>query len=172
MATLDWVLGEYLATFAKVPTLGGITERNVPHAAAHPMRHDFTPASSGDDPLGRYLSEYAVAVVVTQGDAKPFDERADLLEPVDTIGRYRVYRTRTAASYFASGEGRVVDQRPNLIRVAGASGNEIVLRFHFMETLRCRPDCRLTRALADRDPVGFIRIENPPSAFEIYNAYD
>jgi hypothetical protein len=172
VATFDWVLGEYLATFAKVPTLGGIAERNVPHVAAHPMRHDFTPASSGDDPVARYLSEYAVAVVVTQGDAKAFDERADLLEQVTAIGRFRVYRSRGTVSYFASGHGRVVEQRPNLIRVADAGGSEIVLRFHFMETLRCRPDCRVSRALADRDSVGFIRIENPPSAFEIYNAYD
>src|SRR5205823_3351419 len=61
VVTTDWVLGEYLATFARVPTLGGIAERNVPQVAAHPLRHDFTPRRPGDDPLARYLTGYAVA---------------------------------------------------------------------------------------------------------------
>jgi len=172
VVTVDWVLGEYLATFARVPTLGGIAERNVPHAAAHPMRHDLTPAGPGDDPIARYLDEYAVAAVVTKNDAPAFDSRHDLLENIGTVGPFRVYRARRQPSYFAAGSGHIVEQRLNSIRVANAGSDAVVLRFHFMETLRCRPGCEVRRATADRDPVGFIGVANPPATFEIYNTYD
>ncbi|HEX3598232.1 MAG TPA: hypothetical protein VHU80_24160 [Polyangiaceae bacterium] len=172
VASLDWVLGEYLATFAELPTLGGIAERNVPQVAAHPLRHDLTPAHPGDDPVAAYLREYAVAAVVTKGDAAAFDGRDDLLEQVASVGPFRVYRVRRPTSYFAVGTGRVVVQRTNTLRVADAAGSEIVLRFHFMETLRCKPDCAIFRAPAERDSVGFIGVRDPPAAFEIFNAYD
>lgn len=170
VVVLDWVLGEYLATF-DVPTLGGIAERNVPHAAAHPMRHDLTKKSDDDDAIARYLDEYAVGAVVTKGDAPAFDGRPDLLDLTTRVGPFRVYRVRQASSYVAEGSGRV-EQQLNSLRVTDARGKAVVLRFHFMETLRCRPNCTVTPAAADRDPVGFIAVNAPPSSFEIYNAYE
>jgi hypothetical protein len=169
VVALDWVLGEYLATF-DVPTLGGIAERNVPHVAAHPMRHDLTRANDADDPVARYLAEYAVAAVVTKGDAPAFDARPDLLDLTTVVGPFRIYRVRHASSYVAEGSGRV-EQQLNSLRVMDARGKNVILRFHFMETLRCRPNCSVTRAAADRDPVGFVAVKEPPSTFEIYNAY-
>ena len=171
VAVLDWVLGEYLPTFAELPTLGGIAERNVPHAAAHPLRH-AEPRRPGSDPVARYLAEYAVAAVVTKGDAPAFDSRDDLLEGPLTIGPFNVYRVRRPTSLFATGSGHISVQTSNSIRVTDASGARIVLRFHFMETLRCRPNCSALRAAADQDPVGFIQIDSPPTTFEIYNAYE
>jgi len=47
-----------------------------------------------------------------------------------------------------------------------------VLRFHWLETFVCRPDCRLRREPVDADPVGFIRVEAPhPADFVIENGY-
>jgi hypothetical protein len=108
---------------------------------------------------------------VTKNDVPSFDTRGDLLESVDTVGAFSVYRVRNPTSYFAAGSGRVVEQRLDSIRVADGSGSPIVLRFHYMETLRCRPDCAIYRVAIDRDVVGFIGIRNPPAAFEIYNDY-
>lgn len=168
---LDWVLGEYLATFSGLPVLGGIPQRNVPQVAAHPMRHDLRPSGPDDDPFARYLEQYAVAAVVTNAARGPIDDRLDVLELTGTFGAYRVYSVKHAASYFAQGEGRVVAQKLNSITVSDAAGPEVVLRFHWLRTLRCRPDCTVERAPADRDSAGFLRIRNPPSRFEIYNAY-
>ena len=50
-------------------------------------------------------------------------------------------------------------------------GPEVVLRFHWMESLRCRPGCKVERFVDPADRVGFIRIPNPPPRFEIYNQY-
>lgn len=164
---LDWVLGEYLATFSGVPVVGGIPQRNVPAIAAHPLRHDFTPAAEGDDPFRRYLEEYAVGVVITNGERGPIDDRLDLLALDRVFGDHRLYRARAEPSYFERGSGIVTSQALNRVRVESASGPVIVLRFHYMKTLTCKPGCRVERADADRDPAGFLRIENPPVVFEI-----
>ena len=135
------------------------------------MRHDLTKKSDDDDALARYLEEYAVGAVVTKGDAPAFDGRPDLLDLTTRVGPFRVYRVKHASSYVAEGSGRV-EQQLNSLRVSDARGKTVVLRFHFMETLRCRPNCTVTRAAADRDPVGFVAVNAPPSSFEIYNAYE
>lgn len=171
VAAFDWVLGEYLAAFTHVPVLGGIPQRNIPQVAAHPLRHDLTPAHEGDDAFGRYLRQYAVAAVITHGPQGPVDTRLDLLEPEEGIGEYRIYRVRRDPSYFEAGSGRVAEQRLDSVSVTNASGSEVVLRFHWLETLRCRPNCTVERAAADRDLAGFLRVRNPPASFEIYNAF-
>jgi hypothetical protein len=164
---LDWVLGEYLATFSHVPIVGGIPQRNVPHVAAHPLRHDFTPNAPSDDTFSRYLESYAVGVVVVTGEHNPIEDRIDLLAADRAIGDHRVYRTRAEPSYFERGSGRVAAQSLNRIRIEDAAGPEVILRFHHWETLTCKPNCRVERADVDRDPAGFIRIANPPAIFEI-----
>jgi hypothetical protein len=172
VVAFDWVLGEYLATFTRVPILGGIPQRNVPHASAHPLRLDLYPERAGDDPIRRYVEEYAVAAVVLQGAPNAWDARRDLLQPAAAFGEYRVYRVVQTPSYFERGAGRVVLQRINSLLISDAGGPEVVLRFHWLETLRCRPNCTVEQAPAHRDAAGFIRVRTPPSAFEIYNSYD
>ncbi len=166
----EWVLGEYLTAASKLPILGGLVERNVPHVDAHLFRRH----PAGDLPgaeLAKYLELYAVGFVITSGEFGPLDHRRDLLEPAEVVEGYRIYRTRSEPSYFLAGSGRVDAQRVNRIAIKDASGSELVLRFHFMETLACRPDCRVERFEVEGDRVGFIRVPSPPPEFEIYNAY-
>lgn len=167
----DWVLAEYLTTFTELPVVGGIPQRNVPQVAAHPLRHDLAPSKGqDDDPFSRYLTQYAVEAVITSGDMGWMDARDDLLDLVASVKTHRIYRVKHAPSYFQQGEGRVVAQKLNSITIADFVGPEAVLRFHWIKTLRCRPDCAVERAAADRDLAGFLRVRNPPSHFEIYNA--
>ncbi|HVU02196.1 MAG TPA: hypothetical protein VHE30_10600 [Polyangiaceae bacterium] len=172
VAVTDWALGEWLVAFADVPILGGIPQRYVPQALAHPLRADFTPRSAGDDPVARYLSDYAVAAVVTSGPLGPFDARPDLLLPADGFGPYRIYRTTRTPSYFAVGTGSVRVQALNRIVVAKEGTGDVVLRFHHLETLRCRPNCELVEEKRPGEQASFIRVRNSPAAFEIENAYE
>lgn len=171
IASFDWVLGEYLPVFTGLPALGGIPQRNVPHVAAHPLRFDFTPTADEPDPFRRYLKEFAVSAVVTTGDLTPVDLRSDLLKHEATFGQLRLYRVLAPSGYFGSGSGAVVSQDLNTIQVAGAE-RDVILRFHFLETLRCRPDCSVQRVAAFRDGAGFIRVSSRGGGFEIYSAYD
>ncbi|HMR05334.1 MAG TPA: hypothetical protein PKA88_06140 [Polyangiaceae bacterium] len=170
VVTNDWVLGEYLVVAANVPVLGGITERNVPHVDAHLFRREKE-GNIGQQALRDYFRDYAVGFVILGGDHGPVDARRDLLEPVKNVMGYRVYRTREEPSYFAQGAGRVREQRVNHIFLQDVTGPSVVLRFHFMESLACRPDCKIERAEIPGDRVGFIRVDRPPTSFEIYNAY-
>jgi hypothetical protein len=168
---LDWALGEYLATFGDLPILGGIPQRNVPHVDAHPLRHDFSPHGPEGDPLAEYVRTYAVGAVVLNGPLGPLDARSDLWRLEATFGDQRVYRTIAEPSYVALGHATVETQSLNLIRVADAHGETLVLRFHWMETLECSPGCRVRRFETPRDRIGLIRIDSPPPRFEIRNAY-
>jgi hypothetical protein len=167
----EWVLGEYLAASTPLPILGGIVERNVPHVDAHLFRRAPHGNLEGEE-LRRYLELYAVGWVVQFGDFGPLDHRRDLLEPAEVVAGYRIYKTRIEPSYFLRGQGKIASQRLNSIQVEDARGDEVVLRFHWMETLACRPGCSMERFEVEGDRVGFIRIPQPPPSFEIVNAYD
>ena len=67
--------------------------------------------------------------------------------------------------------GRIAKQAFNRISITEAHGDDIVIRFHWMETLRCRHDCVVHRLKIPGDRVGFIRVHKPPRHFEIYNSY-
>ena len=90
---------------------------------------------------------------------------SDLIELKTTIGPHRVFRARHAADYFQRGSGRVTAGL-NRIEVTEARPHpgtqELTLRFHHMETLRCRPDCLVSRAPLAGDPAGFITVTGTP----------
>lgn len=165
-----WILGEYLAATTRLPLLGGLEQRNVWQGDAHLFRRSKDGNLPGEA-LGQFFRTYAVGWVVVTGKHGPLDYRSDVLEPVEVVAEHRVYRVREEPSYFLGGTGRVVSQALNSIKVEGANGPEVVLRFHWLETLACRPDCRVERYPIDGDRVGFIRIPTPPPSFEIYNVY-
>lgn len=164
----EWVMGEYLAAEARgVPILGGIRERNVPHVDAHLFRLD----PEGDLPpaeLSAYFRRYAAGFVIMGGEHGPVDARRDLLEPLEVVGGYRIYRVREEPSYFAVGQGRVLSQAVDRIEVE-ATTPDVVLRFHYMETLVCEPGCRVEREPVAGDRVGFIRVRGAPPKFAIVN---
>ena len=88
----------------------------------------------------------------------------------------KVYESIEEPSYFLRGGGKVVHQGINSIKVDEAyaptrRNGDLVLRFHWAETLDCRPDCRVEREPVLGARVGFIRIDHPPPQFEIYNSY-
>jgi hypothetical protein len=78
-----------------------------------------------------------------------------------------------------AGSGTVKRQRLNHIVVSqvrpappgAVAAGATVIRFHWMETLRCRPGCKVERHPVAGDRVGFIRVPSPPPRFEIYNSY-
>ena len=55
------------------------------------------------------------------------------------------------------------------LRITGSVGKERVLKYHFLETLICRPQCELYRAKLPGNRVGFIGIRGAPRDFEIIN---
>jgi hypothetical protein len=175
---VEWhVLAEHLAWRTRTQILGGFA-RNEQHTSANLFYRDpegLMPAAA----LKRYFEDYAVKWVIFT-PRRRLEDRRDILEPLGGIPpydergipRHRVYRTKITPSYFAEGSGSV-QIGYNSIKVRETDPEaDVVLRFHYLETLACEPGCRLAREPLAEDPVGFIRVPKPhPSEFELVNRY-
>jgi len=170
VAVQQFMLGEYLAASSSLPMLSGIEQRSIYHGDAYLFRLNEEGVLPGKQLLD-YLERYAVKYVVVTQVLPKLEWRKDALVFRKLVGAIRIYETRIRPSYFMRGTGRVVHQELNRIVVEDAAGPEVVLRFHWLETLRCRPGCQIEQFDVKGDRVGFIRIKSPPRRFEIYNSY-
>jgi len=167
----DWALGELLLLRTRAEVLGGVRLRNLAHTAA-----DFFRSFPRDPPpkgaLEAFAEKYAVRYVITSLTHARFADSKAVLEKVAEMKPYMVFEMRRAPSLFAEGSGSV-ETAMNRISVRGTRPDEdVVLKYHWMETLACRPSCSLRREPLDGDPVGFIRIPTGhPADFEIVNRY-
>ncbi len=166
----NYMLGEYLRGTSDLPILGGLLQRSFPHGDAHLFRLNAAGDLPGDK-LKEYLERYNVRYIVMSELKQKLEWRKDLLTFRRFFKHLRLYETRIPPSYFLRGQGQIAHQGFNSIKVTDAVGEELVLRFHWMRTLRCRPGCQVERQQVADDRVGFIRIRRPPRAFEIYNSY-
>lgn len=165
-------LGEQLSWRTEAQILGGFLYRNLEHSHANLFRRRKEGIAS-DDELRAYFETYAVSHVIITSKHKSWERRPNVLELVATIGQHRIFRTKIAPRLIAEGGGRVTAST-NLLRVTGSDpSKDLVLRYHWMETLRCSPDCELRRVPVDSfDTVGFIKIPAPhPADLEVRNAY-
>ncbi len=164
-------LGEHLAWRTRAQIIGGFVWRNMLHSSANLFRR-LRDASGTDIPLREYLEDYAIRWIVVTRYAAEADLRSDLFDPVASFPPQKIYRTRIDASFVASGGGRARASM-NRIDVEGSTpGEDVVLRFHFLETLACEEGCRIERENQEGDAVGFIRVPAPhPADFAIVNGY-
>ncbi len=169
---VEWnVLGEHLAWRTRSQILGGFHERNMKHTASNLFR--FNPMGDmSDQELARYLQDYAVKWVILTHRRPLLEKRRDLLEPIKFIPNHRIYESKLGWSYFQQNQGRAVPSM-NRIEVTGTEpGQDVVLRFHWLETLICTPGCSIAREPVLGNPVGFIRVPAPhPADFLIENGY-
>ncbi len=165
-----WMLGERLAWATDAQILGGFRELNLGHSDANWFRK--YPSGAAPDPaeLGKYLERYNVKWVIVSNPTPELESRTDLLTLEATVYGTRVYRTRIASSFLADGPGQVRAEL-NHLTVRGSKGGDLVLRYHYLETLWCRPACTLYRAEVPGDRVGFIGVRGAPADFEIWNGY-
>jgi len=177
---VEWyVLGEHLAWRTDTQILGGFHERNLEHIRADLFRRNAL-GDLPDDELKQYFRDYAVKWVIFTPPRPLLETRLDLLEPIGGFPPYddegepfhRIYATRVDVSFFAENRGRV-EPSMNLLKVTGTDPDEdVVLRFHWLETLVCEPGCAIEREPISHDPVGFIRVKAPhPADFDIVNGY-
>ncbi|MFQ5854087.1 MAG: hypothetical protein ACE5LU_00375 [Anaerolineae bacterium] len=129
--------------------------------------------------LRRMLVGYNVGWIITNPRFTPgwyslddfYAERAAPFTRIGEVAGFNVYRVDVGPGYFFQGRGRVTAGR-NWIRVEDAAAGPIVLKYHWLETLRTDPPLRLERFDALGDPVGFVKVYNESvREFTIYNGY-
>ncbi|MEZ4453563.1 MAG: hypothetical protein R3B09_29175 [Nannocystaceae bacterium] len=162
-----WPVGEFLRWASRRPVIGGFPDRRVAHEAANIFRLRPEETRHQGAAFGDYLERYHIEYVVFSPPYYPeLEARRDLLEPVRVVGGHKIFHVRRPSTYFAEGQGRVSASlgRIEVHDAAPAPGTEsLVLRFHAMEVLRCRPNCRLEVAPIPDDPVGFLRVVGEPT---------
>lgn len=88
------------------------------------------------------------------------------------VNKFTIYEVQRKPSFFLSGSGEVsADYNRIELQNVVSENDEIVISYHWMEQLRAIPSGTIERVSLAGDPVGFIRIKNPPSKFSIINSY-
>jgi hypothetical protein len=168
-----WSWGEQLAWKTDAQIMGGFIWRNLDHSWSNFFRRRPQGIASPAE-WQRYIDTYAIhwVIVSTPAFSAPWWDHNPALEKVEEIGSVRIYRTRKRSRLIARGPGRVAAST-NEIRVFGTDPDKpVVLRYHWLETLRCVPDCEVQQHDVRDDPVGFIRIPaGHPRDFVVFNKY-
>jgi hypothetical protein len=166
-----WWLGEHLAWRTEAQILGGFRQRNLEHTAANLFRA-YPDGDLPDDELARYLETYAVRWVILSLPKPELEQRSTWLRLVAKVGFHRIYETNTPVSLLQQGSGGVLASL-NRLDVTGSDPDaDVVLRFHWLETLDCLPGCRVAREPVEGNPVGFVRVPAPhPTDFAVVNGY-
>jgi len=94
-----------------------------------------------------------------------------ILTPFEEVGGYRFYRVNRLPSWFFSGSG-TVSWDYDRIQIEKPSKGKIILKYHWIKTLRAKPEIPVEPIYLLDDPVPFISIDNKTDANEIviYNA--
>ena len=176
VAVENWTLGELLAWKTDMQVLGGFRLRNLQHSAANFFRR-YPISAPPMGKLRRFLETYAVRYVIASVTFKRFDNTPNVLTRVAEIGHHVIFESMLPVNFFAQGSGQVKASM-NLISVTGTDPEEdVVLRYHWLETLRCKDSngngaCDIVREPVMDNPVGFMRIPaGHPADFEIVNEY-
>jgi hypothetical protein len=115
-----------------------------------------------------YLDLYNVSrIAVTSSQA------ADLLRKFNgiliespSVGSYRMFQVKELSGWFVQGTGDV-DAELDRIRIHGASPGMLVLKYHWISTLKTVPSLPMKPVHLKDDPVPFIQIDNDSGAKDI-----
>ena len=174
----EWPVAEYLRAALDRPIIGGFPDRRTIHEDANLFMRHGDPRQLGRK-LADYLVRYNVRYLVMAGPYNPIlESRKELLEAPRLAGLFRIYRVRHLGNYVVgSGQGKVKAEL-NRIEVTGArpraGTQELVLRFHHLKTLTCRPGCKVVRSPVKGDRAGFIKVVGQPklpSSFVVEHRY-
>jgi hypothetical protein len=82
-----------------------------------------------------------------------------LFDTIASYGNFDIYQVLQPASWFFEGSGHV-NAEQNQIIVQDASQGELVLKYHWIESLRTSPPLRLSPVMVGLDPQPFIKVDN------------
>ncbi len=128
-------------------------------------------SDSRPDELLNRLKLYNVKwIVCWSGSAKEyFSKFSGYYTLIDRAGRFDIFEVSGfEPSYFIRGGGDVYAGYGRIdVRNARAENGELILKYHWMSPHRTTPAIDISRFETPDDPVGFIRITDPPENFSI-----
>jgi hypothetical protein len=151
----------------------------------YPIKHSYASCTSGvlfekriEDysfkELKQHFDIYNVKWIVCwlEQSKKVFNQYPDYLVKQAEIDTFTLYEVNKTPSFFLKGEGVVqADYNQLALSQLAAADDEIIISYHWMRGLRSNPARKLERVFVGADPIGFIRIIDPPKSLVIYNGY-
>jgi hypothetical protein len=102
---------------------------------------------------------------------KYFSQQTALFEPMAQAGEYVFYQVNQTPSWFIEGSGTLTIDY-DALTISNPSLGSLILKFHYLDTLKTAPPLPIHPIWIKDDPVPFIRIENikEASTIKVYNA--
>jgi hypothetical protein len=101
-----------------------------------------------------------------------FNQYPDYLIKMADIDKFTIYEVKREPTFFLKGTGTIhADYNKLELRDLVAENGEVIIKYHWMKYLKADPPVTIARAPALNDPIGFIKIINPPEAVTVYNGY-
>jgi len=127
----------------------------------------------GPETLEDYFRLYNVALVAARTGSmrEALTRFPTVLGPPEKAGDYVVYPVLRSFTWFEEGSGKV-SMALDRITIDGASTGRLLLKAHWIKTLRVMPECEIEPAYLADDPEPFISINNAAGHRQlvVYNA--
>ncbi len=151
----------------------------------YPIKHSYASFTEGLlfekkiedyslEELKYYFTIYNVKWIVCwfEKSKELFSRYPDFLVKLAEIDKLTIYQVTMQPSFFLKGKGVVQSDynRLELNQLATDNG-EIIISYHWIKNLKTTPETKLERVFIGDDPIGFIRIVDPPRSLVIYNGY-
>ncbi len=138
-------------------------------------RHHFAEFHSGkmfkrdvqrisDEELQNYLRLYNIGAVVAFHPAsiKKLQSIPGLTTIEQRFGPVHLMKVNQPLTWFITGDGKVTAGF-NRLELAELTGNEVILKYHWIEGLTASPPVKLEPVKIAGDPIPFIKLINPPA---------
>lgn len=151
----------------------------------YPIKHSYASFTEGLlfekeiedyslEALQHYFTIYNVKWIVCwfEKSKELFSRYPGFIAKVAEIDKLTIYEVIMQPSFFLKGEGSIhADYNRLELNELAAENGEIIISYHWMKNLTTNPETKLERIFIGDDPIGFIRIVDPPRSLVIYNNY-
>jgi len=124
--------------------------------------------------LWPYINLYNIKWVIVWSDNSRslFESNPNYFTFKKRIDKFSIFEANRAQSFFIKGQGEI-NAEINKIELKNITpeDGEVILSYHWMKYLKTNPPRILEKTFFEEDPVGFIKIIDPPSSIVIYNRY-
>jgi hypothetical protein len=122
----------------------------------------------GDEEIRNYFRLYNIGAVVAfhPASVQRLQSVPGLVSLDRRIGPVHLMKINQTLSWFLQGDGRVGAALGRL-KLSDVKGEEIILKYHWVEGLRGEPAVKMTPVKMYDDPIPFIKIVDPPDTFTL-----
>jgi hypothetical protein len=121
-------------------------------------------ASILDEELRNYLRLYNIGAVVAfhPASVRRLLSIPGLVTVDQRLGPVHLMKVNEPLTWFISGEGKV-KAGFNRLELSDLKGDEVILKYHWIEGLTASPPARIERVKMADDPIPFIKLVQPPA---------